>query len=174
MKSPTIKCGEYELHPFTEEDARLWEKWDVDPEIQAHMPEPKNKPISLEEQLSYIKECEEDTEGYYWSIRTKDGVAIGTVALTDINSYHQSAELGIMIGDKNYWGKGVATAICTCLSEYAINNLKIRLITAEVEIDNIGMIKTLKKVGFTQDGHFKNARVKNDGYTDVLHFSKNI
>ncbi len=173
MKSPIIKCDNYTLQPFTDEDVKLWQIWDVDPEIQSHMPEPKNDPVSLEEQLAYIKECEGDGEGYYWSIHSNNqNEIIGTVALTDIDSYHKRAEIGIMIGDKNYWGKDVATQVCTCLTSHAFENLDIRAITAEVEIDNIAMRKALEKSGFIQDGHFKNARVKNGGYTDVLHFSK--
>ena len=173
MKSPIIECGNYTLQPFTEKDIKLWQKWDTDRDVQAHMPEPKNEPVSVDKQLSYIKECEDDEEGYYWSISSnKTNKVIGTVALTDIDTYHKTAEMGIMIGNKNYWGKGVATEVCKCLTEYALQDLKIRRITAEVEIDNIGMKTALERSGFIQDGHFKNARVKNDGFTDVLHFSK--
>lgn len=83
------------------------------------MPEPKNEVQDIADQYEYIKECEEDEEGYYWTIEAADNVtkensidnkhtvaAIGTVSLFEINSHHKNVQLGILIGDKSYGGKG--------------------------------------------------------------------
>jgi len=170
MNSVIINTKNYKLRPFKKEDAVLWQIWDVDEEVQAHMPEPKNKAGDISEQYDYIDKCATDPEGYYWSIETLDGVAIGTVALFEINIYHQVAELGIVIGDKNFWGRGVATEVITKLIEYAFDNLNIQRISAEVEEKNIPMVKVFEKVGFEQDGIFKQARIKNRQRINVLHF----
>lgn len=118
MTSPTIKTSNYTLRPFIKEDALLWQNWDIDSEIQAHIPEPKNEVQDIANQYEYIKECEEDEEGYCWVIETTDDVTkensiddkhtvavIGTVSLFEINSHHKNEQLGILIGDKSYWGK---------------------------------------------------------------------
>ena len=69
MKASTIETDRFIIRPFKEADAKLWQSWDVDPEIQAHMPEPMNEPQDIAQQYEYIKECEEEEEdGYYWSI----------------------------------------------------------------------------------------------------------
>ncbi len=171
MKSPTIESGSYVIRPFKTSDAELWQTWDIDHEVQAFMPEPFNEPQEIKEQYAYIKACDADEEGYYWSIETKDGVTIGTIALTEYNDYHGVANLGIVIGDKNYWGKGVATETITTLVDYAFTNLNLFYISAEVEEGNIPMMNVLEKVGFKQDGLFESARVKNGGRISVLHFS---
>lgn len=170
MKSPIIETDNYSIRPFKDTDAELWQVWDVDPEVQAHMPEPANEPQDISEQLEYIKECEAEEDGYYWSIDTKDGTTIGTVALTDINDYHKLAELGVVIGDKNFWGKGVASEVVAAVVQYAFTNLGIVRISAEAEVGNIGVQKVLERAGFEQDGVFKSARVKNGQRIDVLHF----
>ena len=103
MKVSVIETTHYTLRPFKDGDAVLWQVWDIDPDVQSHMPEPMNDPQSLEEQLEYIRKCGAEEDGYYWSIDTKDGVTIGTVALTDINDYHKQAELGVVIGNKSFW-----------------------------------------------------------------------
>jgi [ribosomal protein S5]-alanine N-acetyltransferase len=167
---PTIQTQNYTIRPFKKEDALLWQTWDIDPEIQAHMPEPKNEPQNILEQYEYIEECEKDEEGYYWSIETNDGVTIGTVSLFEINSHHKTGDLGIVIGDKNYWSKGVATEVLNTLIPYAFEHLDIIRISAEVEAANIPMQKVFEKVGFTQDGVFKDARVKEGKRIDVIHF----
>jgi RimJ/RimL family protein N-acetyltransferase len=171
MKSPTIESESYLLRPFKTSDANLWQKWDIDSEVQAFMPEPFNEPHDIEEQYKYIKECEADEEGYYWSIETKDSITIGTTALTEVNDYHGVANLGIMIGDKKYWGKGVATEVLTALVNCAFEQLKIFSISAEVEEGNIPMMVALERIGFKQNGLFESARVKNGKRIDVHHFS---
>ena len=170
MKSPIIETGNYTIRPFTDSDAELWRVWDVDSEVQAHMPEPVNEPQDISEQLEYIKKCETEEDGYYWSIDTKDGVTIGTVALTDINDYHKQAELGVVIGDKSFWGKGAASEVVTDVVKHAFTNLSIVRISAEAEAGNIGVQKVLERAGFEQDGLFKSARVKNGARIDVHHY----
>lgn len=170
MKSPTIESDSYLIRPFNKSDTELWQIWDTDPEIQAFMPEPFNEAQDIEEQYKYIEECEKDEEGFYWSIEIKSGVTIGTIALTEFNSYHQVANLGIAIGDKNYWGKGVATEVISTLVNYAFEHLNISRISAEVEDGNVGMMKAFEKVGFKQDGIFESARIKNNQRINVYHF----
>ena len=158
------------MRPFKKEDALLWQTWDIDPEIQAHMPEPKNEAKDLSTQYEYIEGCENDEDGYYWSIETKDGVTVGTVSLFEINSHHKTTNLGIVIGDKEYWGNGVATEVVSTIKEYTFNTLEIERISAEIEEENLPMKKVFEKTGFKQDGIFKNARVKNGRRINVLHF----
>lgn len=170
MKSPTIETNSYVLRAFKMSDAKLWQQWDVDSDVQVFMPEPFNEVQDIEEQYKYIDECETDEEGFYWSIETKDGTTIGTVALTEFSDHHEVASLGIVIGDKNYWGKGVATEVITTLVGYAFEHLNISRISAEVEEGNIPMMKVLEKVGFKQDGLFESVRVKNKNRINVRHF----
>ncbi len=176
MTSPTLKTPNYTLRPFKKEDALLWQKWDIDPEIQMHMPEPKNEVQDIEEQYRYIQECTADEEGYYWTIETtnkdneSDKIAIGTVSLFEINFHHKNAQLGIVIGDKTYWGKGVATEVIREIVTYAFKELGISYIGAEVEEENIPMRKVLEKAGFEQDGFFKHQRVKDGSRVSVVHY----
>lgn len=170
MKAPVIQTKTYTLRPFKESDVELWQIWDVDPEVQAYMPEPLNVAVDTQEHLKYINECEDEEDGYYWSIDTSTGITIGTVALTDINNHHKLADLGIVIGDKTYWGKGIATGVILALVHHAFTELGIERISAEVEVGNIGAQKVFEGAGFEQDGEFKSARVKNGHRIDVLHF----
>ena len=170
MEAPKIASESYTLMPFKTSDAELWQKWDTDPEVLAYMPEPFNEFQSMEKQYAYIEECARDATGWYWSIETKDGVTIGTVALTEFSRYHGVTDLGIVIGDKNYWGRGVATEVIVALLDYAFDHLNIFRIGAEVEEGNAPMMKVLKKAGFKQDGFFESARVKKGKRINVYHF----
>ncbi|MCF7865094.1 MAG: GNAT family N-acetyltransferase [Candidatus Pacebacteria bacterium] len=87
-----------------------------------------------------------------------------------MNTHHKNAQIGIVLGDKNFWGKGVASEVIEGVIQYACNTLDIEYIGAEVEEANIPMQKVLIKVGFSQDGLFKGARVKDGARIDVVHF----
>jgi len=174
MKSPLITTERCKLRPFKKEDALLWQIWDTDSETQMHMPEPENEAVDISEQYEYIEECEEDEEGYYWSIETLgDEITIGIISLTEYNPYHKTAEIGMLIGDKNFLGKGVATEVTKALIEYVFTNLDldIEIITAEAEEANIPMKRVFEKSGFVQDGLFEKARVKKGKRVSVLYFS---
>lgn len=180
MKSSTLKTPHYTLRPFKKEDALLWQAWDIDPVIQAHMPEPKNEPQGIPKQYEYIEECEADEEGYYWSIEANEsgsattGTAIGTVSLFEINSHHKNAQLGVVLGDKNYWGRGAASEVIAEIIRYAFDELGVAYIGADVEEANIPMRKVLEKSGFDQDGFFKQQRTKNGERVNVVHFGVTI
>lgn len=90
MTPPTIKTPNYTLRPFIKEDALLWQNWDIDSEIQAHMPEPKNEVQDIANQYEYIKECEKDEEGYYWTIEAVDDVT----RENSIDNKHTAAAIG--------------------------------------------------------------------------------
>ena len=150
------------LRPYETSDINAWQRWDVDPEIQVFMPEPENSAMTDAEQLEYLQECEHETDGYYWSIVwAENNALIGSIALTEINTHHGTAEIGVVVGEKDYWGKGVATQAIALVLNLARTSLKLRRISAEYEEGNIGVAKSLEKSGFIQECVSIQSRIKN-------------
>ena len=83
---------------------------------------------------------------------------IGNIKLGNIHPIHKYADIGLMIGDKNYWGHGIATNAINLVSNYAFDELHLRKVFAGVYENNIGSIKAFEKCGF------KKAYVKKDTY----------
>lgn len=148
------------LRPYENGDVFLWQKWDLDSEVQTFMPEPKNEPMTVGVGVEYLKECEKETSGYYWSIVWKDtNKLVGTISITEINIHHGIGELGIVIGEKEYWGKGIAQEAIKMILDIA-PDLKLRRIAAEFEDGNISMEKALTKSGFQKESMPFASRVK--------------
>ncbi len=163
MFSKIITSEKLVLRPYEESDVSSWQKWDVDPEVQAFLPEPKNEPTSHEAGIEYLKECENESDGYYWSIVWKDSnILIGTISFTEVSPHHGIGELGIVIGEKEYWGRGVAQEAITDILNF-ISELGLRRISAEFEEGNIGMEKVLIKLGFRKEAYLKASKIK-DGH----------
>ncbi len=152
-------------------DVNIWSIWDTDIEVQKYMPEPMNQETSMEDELQYFEEIKNETDGIYASIfiSGKDE-SVGLISLTEINDHHKIGELGILIGDKKFWNKGISTKSILLFLKYIKSNTDIKRIIAEVEEGNISMEKSLLKNNFKLECVCKSSRVKNGSRIDTKRF----
>lgn len=99
--------------------------------------------------LSSLKySCEDDT-----LVESDDySEYIGTISINSIDWISRRAEIGYMIGDKNYWGVGIASEMVKLITDYGIDRINMNKIEAGVISGNIGSIKVLEKNGFRKYG----------------------
>jgi RimJ/RimL family protein N-acetyltransferase len=83
---------------------------------------------------------------------------IGNAQLTDINS--SSAQYHIFIGNKKYWGKGIATIVTEKIINYAFGKLNLHFIYLTVDKRNTPAIKVYLNCGFSKIGADKSGRIK--------------
>lgn len=98
---------------------------------------------------------------------------IGNCSIFRINERNRKAEVGIFIGDKNYWSKGYGTEALSLLIDYAFNVLNLNNIMLEVFGYNKRAINSYKKVGFKEIGRRREAIIfaseKHDEiYMDII------
>lgn len=93
---------------------------------------------------------------------------VGHVGLYKIDFRVRSAEFAIMIGDKDYWGKGLGKSITKHMLSYAFNELNMYRIQLSVLESNEKAIKLYKDMGFVQEGILRKAQFKNSNYIDVI------
>lgn len=96
---------------------------------------------------------------------------VGNVALSSINWIDRNAEIGIVIGEKEAWGKGFAKEAWSMLIEHGFKSLNLHRIYCGTHKDNIGMQKVAIAVGMTEDGRFKDNIFKNGKYHDTIQYS---
>jgi len=94
---------------------------------------------------------------------------IGNIKLGNINWVHRFAELGIMIGDKTYWGKGYGQEACQLLLGYAFNKLNLNKIILGVYAPHKAAITAYKKVGFRVEGILKKMLNLDGQYVDKVY-----
>jgi RimJ/RimL family protein N-acetyltransferase len=89
-----------------------------------------------------------------------------------INKNHKTADIGILIGKKSCWGKGMGLdAWNTCIT-WLFDKKNIRKITAGTLDLNLGMISIMKKSGMQQEAVRSKQEYCNGDYRDILYFSK--
>lgn len=77
---------------------------------------------------------------------------IGNIKLGRINFDHQVSDISYFIGDKEFWGKGIATLIICSVVRIAFNDLGLVKVTAGSYCNNVASIKALEKNGFVLEG----------------------
>ena len=91
-----------------------------------------------------------NNENYmYFTIRcpTSDE-HVGNIKLGPINQHHQTADIGYIIGRKDYTGKGIATNALVLLSNFAFKNGVKKIIAGAYEV-NLASIRVMEKAGYS-------------------------
>lgn len=77
---------------------------------------------------------------------------IGNVKLDYLDPKAMVAELGILIGDKDFWGKGIAQEACYLAMKFGFDHMQLRKIYLAVYESNPAAKKVYEKLGFTLEG----------------------
>jgi len=124
---------------------------------------------------------EQKMKDYFASIQNKTHVVlaiiekerdqhIGNISLQHIDWLSRSAEYAILIGEREYWGKGYALEASKLLMNYGFSRLNLHRIHCGTSSENTGMQNLAKKLGMKQEGIRKEAMFKNGKYTDLVEF----
>ncbi len=124
---------------------------------------------SIEMLNQYIKDMI-DKNVYMWGIHLKNSNKhIGNIKIDPINQKHGFGEYGILIGDKEAWGKGYAKEASMAIIDYFFNkHLFLRKITLGVIAENKNAVELYQKIGFIVEGIYRK-HVNYDGeYYDII------
>src|SRR5258708_32641678 len=88
-------------------------------------------------------------------IDQKSDEHIGNGKLGPINWVHRRAMVGIMIGDKRFWGKGVGEETTRLMVEYAFHRLNLHRVGLVVFEEHESAVKCYQNVGFEIEGRLR-------------------
>lgn len=94
--------------------------------------------------------------------------AIGNCGIHNIDWRSRSASVGILIGEKKWWNKGVGTNAMRLLLDHGFGTLNLNRIWLRVYEDNPRAIRSYEKVGFVNEGREREGHYKEGRYIDVL------
>jgi len=127
-------------------------------------------PKSLKDVADYYENIINSGSNKIFAIIAKDRSAhIGNIKLGNINRKHAFADMGILIGDKSYWGKGYCQEAVRLLLGHAFGALKLQKIFLAVNEDNIAALKAYLNAGFNIEGRIKRLYHRSRGRADRLY-----
>jgi RimJ/RimL family protein N-acetyltransferase len=141
-----------ELVPLEKKYLDIVTKWNYDTEINFYFS--KRPPLSLDQQHEWLEKTLNDiSKKKYIIIHQLNKKPVGMVSLMKINLTNYTAEFGITIGEKNYWGTGVARAASEMLLHYGFQILRLNSINLTVFEANVRAIQFFINLGFAKTGH---------------------
>ncbi len=123
---------------------------------------------TLEMLENYLKDTEAK-DILFWAIHLKDtGAHIGNIKIDPVNQRHGLGEYGILMGDKNEWGKGYAKEASRKVIDFCFQQLDIRKIVLGVVADNMAAVLLYKQLGFNEEGVYKRHGLYEGKYCDMI------
>lgn len=160
-----------ELVPFTEEYLSLYHKWRNNSHIMQFDQPGCLYPVSYQEIKSWFDKIKSSTCSYSFLIKVKDEEKIiGICALIGIDNKNRNCELSIVIGEKDYWGKGYGKETMRILMKLAFDEFNMHRIYLQVMSFNENAIKLYENLGFLKEGVLKESIFRKGKYHDVLIF----
>ena len=125
--------------------------WRVDEEL-SRLDATRPLTMSYDDFLKYSKEEMQfpNFRSKRLAVETIEGVHIGNVMYYDLNMRNSEAELGIMIGNKEYWGKGYGTDIVKTLLKHLFEDLKLERVYLHTLSWNYRAQSSFSKSGFRE------------------------
>jgi ribosomal-protein-alanine N-acetyltransferase len=108
------------------------------------------KNITKQEAIDYI-----DRPEHFLYAMCVDGVHIGNLKVGPISFRDMVSDLVVMIGDRDYWGKGLATEFIKMGNDIAFNKHGIRKLAGGMPGNHYGSIKAYTRAGWYEEARLK-------------------
>jgi RimJ/RimL family protein N-acetyltransferase len=166
MVGPKITGDHIILRPLEKADLENRVRWFNDPDVRRTLV--LTERFELEKTIRWFERVQADDSRVEFVIETPQKTAIGVIGLRGIDTVHQTAEIYIIIGQKEFWGKGVMFEAECLLIDWAFNCLGLEKIWADALTDNIASIITMKKIGFQIEGTLRCEKVVDRRRVDII------
>ena len=97
-----------------------------------------------------------------------DDVPIGVISLMNMSAANESAELSVIVGQRDDRHRGYGTEAIDRLLRYAFEELGLNRIGLSVFMFNEEAISTYEKLGFAEEGRFRQAIKRDSGFHDAI------
>jgi len=85
---------------------------------------------------------------------------------------HQTADMGILIGDRDCWGKGIGLDAWASLMDYLLNICRLRKVTGGTLRCNVGMVRIMERSGMILEAVRIQQELVDQVPQDALYYAK--
>jgi len=158
---------------------RLFSASDIGYDYISWLNDPEVMKFSNQRFISHNRETCKD---FFNSIQSLDAIflviifqenkeAVGTMTVY-FSRNHQTADIGIMLGNKSFWNIGLGTEALNGVIEFLFKKAGVRKVTSGTLSCNKGMIRICEKAGMVTDGVRKKQELIKDKPYDIVYFAK--
>jgi len=163
-----IKGNLVELRAIERENLPAYVEWLNDPEVMMYFG--PMEPMSLaEEQQWYDAQLKQSNTRNFGIFYNDEHV--GGAGYSQINWRDRSAEVGLFIGRKDLWNRGLGTDIMSTLVRFGFEQMNLHRIFLRVFEENARAIACYERVGFTLEGRWRDAEFRHGRYHNMVWMS---
>ena len=158
------------LHPLIEADLAHGYRWERDKEVQYWAQGDRAPdPLTYEEyRARFAPPFGHPGTLEHFAMVVANGDLIGFTGYFHVNREVASAEVGIVIGERAYWGNGYGREALSLLVGHLFTDLAMQRVSLETWSGNERAIRAYRAVGFREEGRLRRAQVVEGRYYDTV------
>jgi RimJ/RimL family protein N-acetyltransferase len=155
------------LSPVSMDDVDIFMKWVNDGEVVKYIAI-ENRIFSLLLEKEAVEKMAKGGNTFTIVDLDTDKV-IGNCSFFGENTLNRTAEIGIMIGEKDYWGKGYGADALRCMLEFGFNVRNYHNVCLYAVSFNERAIACYEKVGFKRQGVCRESVIRGSKKYDLIY-----
>ena len=165
---PIIRGERVFLRAGERSDIANFVRWFNDGETTSYLSMRSPMSVAMEEKWFEDMLSRQGKDSYHFVIcMIEDSRPIGTMGLFAIDHVNGHAGIGISIGEKDLWGKGLGTDAMNALLDFGFGMLRLERLWLEVYDFNSRARRSYDKCGFVLEGVERHAIYKQGRHIDV-------
>lgn len=168
LKDPAVSHGKLVyLRPLTPADiTERYIAWFSDEMVTRHL---EVRAITQEEARSYMEEGLATNEYFMCAIcDQQSGVHIGNIKIGPIRWKHHVSDMVTVIGDRTYWGRGVASDAISLAVRLAFRFLGMRKLHASMYASNVGSLRAYARAGWSVEARLAQQGIMDGMPSDII------
>lgn len=160
------------LSPMSREDYQVhYQRWINDREVVRYL-ERGTQPMSVESMARLYEAMESHPSEFELCVRDpKSGSPIGITGLHSMQVVARSAEFRVLLGEKDFWGRGIGREVLQLMVAYGMEMLNLNKVWLGVSTENHRALHSYLRCGFVEEGMLRQEVFRNGRYYDVIRMS---
>lgn len=143
-------------------------RWMNDPVTNRFL-ESRLQEQTLESVREFVRSRQDSHQDYLFGIFIEGSdVHAGNIKIGPISAYHRRADVGLLIGEERFRGKGFAQHAIRLAMRFAFNELGLNKLTAGMYAPNEASFRAFTRAGWTLAGRLRRQSWLDDRFVDSL------
>ena len=155
------------LSPVDPDDAPIFTRWLADLEVTKYLTM-SHLILSLTSEKDFLTKMATGNDNFTIVDAATDK-PLGACGFVGPDPIHRTAEIGIFLGEKEFWGRGYGTDALNLLLDFGFNVRNFHNILLRVKAFNVRAIKSYEKAGFRVIGVRRECDLHGETYGDTVY-----